>query len=78
MLDEYVGGIFVGYVVNLAKLKIDKQRIGELLEMGETLKAGDGPSEGSWPVRSDHLIEDKLGPTKYSLAQKGSPVRETF
>lgn len=54
---------------------IDKQRIGELLEMGETLKAGDGPSEGSRPVRSDHLIEDKLGPTKYSLVRKGSPPR---
>jgi len=37
-----------------------------------------GPSEGSWPVRPDHLIEDKLGPAKYSLVRKGSPSRGDF
>lgn len=33
--------LLVGYLVNLAKLKIGRQRIEELLEMVETLKAKD-------------------------------------
>ncbi len=41
VMDEYAGGISVGYTVSRAKLQIAAQRIEELLEISKTLRAAD-------------------------------------
>ncbi len=41
VMDEYAGGISVGYTVSRAKLQIAAQRIEELLEISKTLRATD-------------------------------------
>lgn len=43
IMDDYAGGISSGYRYNLAKLKIARERIGELLLLAGVLKAHDLP-----------------------------------
>lgn len=63
VMDQYVGGISVGYVVNLAKLRIGKQRIVELMKICKTLKAKD-----SHDLLAIHEIMDRLYVCKVLIA----------
>ena len=40
-MDDYAGGIATGYAFNLNKLRVAQKRLGELLELTRTLRAGD-------------------------------------
>lgn len=63
IMDENVGGISVGYVVNPAKLKIGKQRIEELMEISKTLRAKD-----LHDLLAIHEIRDRLYVCKVLIA----------